>query len=329
MPVVNRGTGQAGGVYVRTTENATGGAQQLGPPTVGGIAPGGSTGSGGKSSQGGGGGASGGGGGGVSGGSSGGGGSGGGLAFPKFTPPSWWPSGGIHSLTDLANTVRDAFFAGLGSTQGFPYDSSFFYQVLLDLQWSGEAIPSDLTLALEVFDPSGVSVAQGSWPVDAIPSPLVLTGTFSTDLNYSIVASLYQANGDAYYAFPTTTAAGSSLYGTTGQPIALDVPLSAAGSTGWMVTVKVVDAAGDLLSGQAVSLAIVGPDGNSFFSGTGTSNSNGLAVFSNAQTQLAPGGYSLTAKAAGGVTTATYTNSQMSAGDVEVAVVQGASSNLG
>lgn len=95
--------------------------------------------------------------------------------------PSWWPDGGIHTLTDLANTVRNATIAGLGSTKGFPYNVQTFSGVpfgILLIIAEGQKIPAPFRLAVSLYpantamkDQAVVAETTYADPIDAGTPP--------------------------------------------------------------------------------------------------------------------------------------------------------------
>ena len=130
-----------------------------------------------------------------------------------FQKPSWYH--GLYPANNLAATIRDSWFAFLGSTQGFPYSTSIFNQVILSIKYVLNPQPWPLSgpvnCVVQVLDSSGNLVGQVAWSVNPASSPTgtqgaTISGNFSTQEQYTI--QVVPAAGQPNYTLAVMLATG-------------------------------------------------------------------------------------------------------------------------
>lgn len=151
----------------------------------------------------------------------------------SFTwPPSWYH--GLLNPNNAAATIRDGYFALLGSTEGFPYNADLFFTMYLSVFADG-AYGFPQTYSVYVYD-SGGSLLIQSIGVKWNQTLVVLspTGSFSLDGTYSVVVKDLSGNviPTTYGTGDTSAIPGSAFVFNTGTPGAPGATILLRGGSG-------------------------------------------------------------------------------------------------
>ncbi len=233
----------------------------------------------------------------------------GGFTLPTW-PPSWWPVGGIHSLSDLSGVVRNAFFAGLGSLQGFPYNALTFSNPILIFQFQlppGGSLPSGTLIYLELRDPSG-ALAWSNWGAEAPfanPETLTLSGTFQVGFDYTLLTWI-EIPGAVGFPLPARTIPGAIL--RAGALVSLPINVYFGEYFGILVTGPSLPIANASVSWKIYPVDMP-PDVIS--AGTLRTSSDGIASYSSPSMVFPSGGYTLQATYEGYTTSRNVTAEEL------------------
>ena len=153
--------------------------------------------------------------------------------WPKFVAPSWWSSPpSPPNLNWVAGLIRNAFFAGLGSLDGYPYSTQQVYQAYLYpmLQSQNQTEPNALpaTLTITIYDANGNQVSQDVVTMTQASATIAVPGTYSLTGTYTIevIAGVGGAASLTSHYGPFT---GAQM-GSASSPVGFIVPYNPAGT---------------------------------------------------------------------------------------------------
>jgi hypothetical protein len=180
--------------------------------------------------------------------------------FPTIKAPSWWtPPPKPANLSWLAGIIRNGFFAGLGSLDGYPYSTQQVYQAYLYpmLQSQNQTEPDVLpaTLTITIYDSSGNQVSQDIVTMTQFSATVGVPGTYLLAGAYTVevIASVAGAQSLTSHYGPFT---GAQL-ASASAPVGFIVPYNPAGTAAGMFTF--VNGDGSPAVGVPVQIVVSSP----------------------------------------------------------------------